>query len=505
MHTHINLYEYQREALNRISIKLEQDGRVLTVMPTGSGKTYTFWAFVNRFLIKNPYAKILFLFNRTELLRQALATGHLFGIHVDVIMQRANFADIYFDLSPDNMKKTHFFSTFFQSNCILGMVESTIKAKQKGKIDNEFDLIVIDEAHIGNFRKVKEFFPDTKILGFTATPVSASKKQPLKDDYNSMIDVVSNRELVELGKLIEPIHITGKFAIDFSKMKRKADGEFDEGEQILKFSMPEVEKAFLTQYEKYSKDRWSLVFCVNINDCEETGKKLGIPFFHSKNSADHKQILADFRSGKIKSIATIGILATGFDFPPISAIFLKRVTSSLPLYLQMIGRGTRICEGKKDAIVVDILNNLSQFGEWGDNRDWKALFEDADYNPKVAPSKSCQNCGAANRTTATECKFCGEPFPKSKKDEVNVEFLGVEIHKKIDFQSCSIQELYEWVEKHEKGNSAEAAEKIFKRCNGDYEKFYTELVEFGKISPKINSPAGWAHIQIKLRQNGGKI
>lgn len=75
----------------------------------------------------------------------------------------------------------------------------------------------------------------------------------------------------------------------------------------------------------------------------------------------------------------MGILTTGFDVPDIEAIILNRATRSLTLYHQMIGRGSRVTESKKEFTVVDMGNNMARFGLWEEKVDWNLVFKNPDY------------------------------------------------------------------------------------------------------------------------------
>jgi len=78
---------------------------------------------------------------------------------------------------------------------------------------------------------------------------------------------------------------------------------------------------------------------------------------------ERKQILKDFKSGKIRVIFNCEVLTTGFDHPALDCIVLARPTKSLNLYNQMIGRGTRIAEGKTKCTIFDITGTVKHLGK----------------------------------------------------------------------------------------------------------------------------------------------
>src|SRR5690606_36427951 len=88
---------------------------------------------------------------------------------------------------------------------------------------------------------------------------------------------------------------------------------------------------------------------------------------HSKQSAEYndKAILA-FKEGSLRAIVNYGKLTTGFNHPGIDAIAMFRPTMSVPLWVQMLGRGTRPADGKKDCLVLDYARNTPRLGPIND-------------------------------------------------------------------------------------------------------------------------------------------
>ena len=516
MNKPIILRPHQVEAINKVAYAFARHKRIFLQMPTGGGKTYTFWGIIERILLQNPHAKVVLAFHRTELLRQALLTGDNFRFGVqtdkiagcDILMQSADFRNL-----PETKHKIHEYHggvLGMRTNVMLCMVEGLVNAKMPNKrgeikMRDEPHYIICDEAHTGNFRKVKEHFPNAKILGVSATPVSASKKMPLSDDFEVLIPTVQNMDLVRMGLLIDPDYITAKFTVEREKLKKDAKGEYDDKSQLaaLKAS-PAAEEALALWYNENAKDKLhTLVFCVNIEHCESTAKLLDIPFFHSKNKNDHAKIMSDFKSGKVKAIATIGILATGFDFPPTSCIILNRATSSLPLYLQMIGRGTRISEGKEFCLVYDPFSNVTEHGQWGADREWQPLFSNKQDKEAAAGAKTCPKCEKILNLNASNCKFCGHIFETAHVDMPSVKFDGfVKVEKFKDVNTMEINELCD-LAKIKDWSATQMATVFFNRATNKFEKTYDpikhreELTIFAKSSPRIKKIYSWVNFQLK--------
>jgi superfamily II DNA or RNA helicase len=123
-----------------------------------------------------------------------------------------------------------------------------------------------------------------------------------------------------------------------------------------------------------------------------------------------------FKNESDAIICNVGVLTTGFDEPSVKTIFLNRATKSLALYLQMIGRGSRLYEGKEVFTIVDLGKNTGRFGFYSEYRDWQTIFTkgtESDGNG-VAPTKECPECGFIQHTRKLNCDGCGFSFEEEK-------------------------------------------------------------------------------------------
>jgi type I site-specific restriction endonuclease len=107
---------------------------------------------------------------------------------------------------------------------------------------------------------------------------------------------------------------------------------------------------------------------------------------HSHNAKERREILDWFRDKPDAVLTSVSILTTGFDEPGVECIILNRATKSLTLYLQMIGRGSRILPDKKEFSIIDLGNNLHRFGLWDEFIDWPAIFEHPEMYLEGIPS-----------------------------------------------------------------------------------------------------------------------
>jgi superfamily II DNA or RNA helicase len=355
--------------------------RVILCLPTGAGKTVIFSDIAAKAAAKGK--RVAILTHRRELLSQA---GRL-------------------------------------NSCDVLMVETLNNAIKRGLDLGQYDLLVIDEAHIGNFRKVLQGF-EGFVIGATATPVS---NPPLKDQYNAIVCPVGIESLIGQGWLATP-RTYAMHPVDTSKLQT-ARGEYTEQSLDDAFNKPKVYEGVVQEFVKGWANSKAIVFCVNIsatiNTAEAFAKELGagrIYAVHSKQSPQERAALIDqFTASKYGILVNCGIATTGFDCPDIEVVVINRATKSVALWLQMVGRASRRTEQKETFTILDFGENVTRLGFWQEPRDWAQLFE----NPKkkgegVAPVKDCPACGFVAYACARVCANCGAEFAPNPKTEAEV-------------------------------------------------------------------------------------
>lgn len=128
------------------------------------------------------------------------------------------------------------------------------------------------------------------------------------------------------------------------------------------------------------------------------------------DGVERKKIIEDYKNGYYRAIVNVGVLTTGFDAPKTDLIGLFLATKSLCLYVQILGRGSRIAPGKKDCKVLDFGGNIERFGPI-DQIQVDYSIEKIKIGSE--PIKICPECGIANPITARFCcndHQCGHRF-----------------------------------------------------------------------------------------------
>jgi type I site-specific restriction endonuclease len=137
----------------------------------------------------------------------------------------------------------------------------------------------------------------------------------------------------------------------------------------------------LKAYQENAAGKKTLIFNNGIDTSlkvYETFNTAGIAIRHLDNKtpdAERKDILRWFKKTKNAVLTSVSILTTGFDEPSVQHVILNRATTSITLYHQMVGRGSRKLPSKKTFTIIDLGNNIQRFGEWQEPVDWTFAFE----------------------------------------------------------------------------------------------------------------------------------
>lgn len=407
----IKLRPYQIESINQLRRGFaNKNQRQVLCLPTGAGKTVVFSEMVRMAADKNTVTIVLT--DRTELFKQTLKSLANVGIAVE-------------EISPQ--KKT----TFMNATIYLAMVE-TIKRRTDVIAFLRPQLIIIDEAHKGNFNRILDLFPDAKVIGATATP----EGKHFFKYYQSIVQNIDIPELVENGFLVDCKAY--QMQDDFSDLEVKA-GEYTDQSLLTHFDKPKLYDGVIDEWRKHADGLKTIVFCVNIKHTINTyysfiDAGISSEYITSKTTKqDRERILSAYKSGAFLVLINCGILTTGYDEPSIQCVVMNRATKSLPLFLQCAGRGSRLFPNKEYFILLDFGMNHDRHGMWNEERNWK-LKPPKDKKESVAPVKECGNseCGCLVAASARICKYCGYTFP-IKESEISSGVM-VEVTPKVPVQ-----------------------------------------------------------------------
>lgn len=317
------------------------------------------------------------------------------------------------------------------------------------------NLILIDEAHLVSpseetmyrslIEGLKSINPHLKIIGFTATPWRLG--QGRITEYGIFTDICFDitgltafNRLIAEGFLAPLIPKKTKMILDVDGVHMRG-GEFIQGELQNAVDKEEITSVALREAMECGYDRrhW-LIFCSGVDHAIHTADMLtmmGIPCgaVHSKmKDAERDQVIADFKSGKLRAVANNNVLTTGFDMPGIDLIIMLRPTASPVLWVQMLGRGTRPFEcaeyKKENCLVLDFAGNTKRLGPIND----PVIPRKKGTKGGEAPVKLCEACGMYNHASVRYCggsphpspEGCGHEFPimtKLKQEASTAELI----------------------------------------------------------------------------------
>ena len=368
----ILLFDYQEDMVRRVQEVFKRHDSVMVQMPTGTGKTHVLAAIVGLFLKKEVWV----VAHRRELVSQIKDT----------------LARFFPDLDSEKIQVTS----------IQWLSRHYREIKEKPS------LIVIDEAHHAlaeTYAEVMNAYPKAKKLGLTATPYRLNGRG-FTDLFDTLLCSWSMERFIAEGRLslydyysIKP-DSADQLLVD-SLRKRGADGDYLQKElnEVMDVR-PSLERLCLT-IKQYVPGRKGIVYAISILHAEhiaefyrENGIK-AVAISSRTPLAERKKLIENFKRTHIQSVSSsnanlsnitnvsddidvlvsVDLFSEGFDCPDVEFIQLARPTLSLAKYMQMVGRGLRVAEGKAYCVILDNVGLFKRFGLPSADRDWQRMFE----------------------------------------------------------------------------------------------------------------------------------
>lgn len=359
------LRDYQESAVNTginfFEKKSEKNG--IEVVPTGGGKSLVIGG-----IASNIKGKTLVLQPSKEILEQNYKKAQKF---------MGGFSMGDYDLG--------IYSASFGMKQVRKITFATIGSViGKKEIFEQFDNIIQDECHFSNAKggMYQEFFEHLgkPVLGLSATPYRLHPPTSFNNSvikfihrtrpriFHDLLHVTQNGTLFERGYL-SPIRYTRE-EFDAAQLSLNSTGaEFTEV-SVKRHGQETDLTGKVIRYVKESAAPHILIFMNSIEEANNVLKRLssiGIDaavLTGETPTAERDKMLAAFTSGVLRILINCGVLTVGFDFPALTCIINARITNSLSLYYQIIGRGIRISPdtGKTHCDYIDLGGNITRFG-----------------------------------------------------------------------------------------------------------------------------------------------
>lgn len=441
---------YQQESKDAIYkyLRCHKTGNPCVVLPTGAGKT-PLLAQLCADAVQKWGVRVCVLAHVKELLEQAADKLASFLPPGDV---RNPTVGMY--SAGLGQKAT-------KNPVIVAGIQSAYKNALKLCDPRPISLIIIDEAHLvpakdaGMYRTfidgIRKANPRVRIVGLTATPYRLDSGMIYGGEDNIFTDMVYEaniKQLILQGFLCPLRSKRGTEHANLDNVTIRG-GEYVAGEMTDAFDgivAKAVEEILLLTKERRS----GLIFCAGVKHAHtvqdlivKSGLSCGVVTGDTPKE-ERSQLLADFKAGRLRYMANVNVLTTGFDAPNVDSVSLLRATLSPGLYYQMIGRGLRVYPDKQDCLVLDYGENVATHGPIDMIRPPKLKGE----GTGDAALKECPSCHEMVFAGFSKCPECGHEFAQETilhnhvaatdgvvsgeitTEEVYVESVGYFIHRK---------------------------------------------------------------------------
>jgi superfamily II DNA or RNA helicase len=349
----IKPFHFQEEILEKLQTEriVHYRFRNLVVAATGTGKTVISGFDFKNFKKEHSNAKLLFVAHRKEILQQAQAT-------FQGILRDNNFGELW----VDGIEPEKYDFVFASVQTLNNRIDSLTLS------ESFYDFIIVDEVHhiaASSYRPILNRFKPKILLGLTATPERMDGEDILKDFCNTIAAEIRLPEALN-RKLLCPFQYFGiTDSIDLSNATWQ-NGRYLPGELTKIYTQNDKrigEIIFnLNKYLRDMGDVRALCFCVTQEHAQFMAEKfilagLKADFLVSSRNELREELRRKFLSKEINYLFVVDIFNEGVDIPDIDTVLFLRPTESLTVFLQQLGRGLRLADGKECLTVLDFVGN----------------------------------------------------------------------------------------------------------------------------------------------------
>lgn len=381
----MQLYDFQKEAIDLTRQAFRNNKRVILSLPTGSGKTVIALHIIKKALEKK--LKVAFICDRLSLLDQTAKFMYQQGLDFGIIQ--------------GNNELTNFGKQF-----------QICSAQTLARRHKDFDFYIIDESHI-MFKHQLELLKNGNgayFLGLTATPFTRG----LGKYWDNLVCPKKTDELIRDGFLSKYI-VYGPSKPDLKGIKISA-GDYNKKDLAKRTDKKKLIGDIVEHWFKLASTRHTIAMGVNVAHAEhiaEEFKKQNIKadVIHCyMNRDDVKNKIDAFRNGDLQILSSVDLISRGFDMPRADCLIAARPTKSLNYYLQYSGRVLRIFAGKENALILDHAGNVERLGFPCDDflmeLDNGSVRGKSEKNKKEAMPKPCPKCHFMKNPSQQECPKC---------------------------------------------------------------------------------------------------
>lgn len=445
----LKLRNYQENLKNKTRMAFLNHKKVIMLAPCGAGKTIISTSIIQDSLKKNK--KVWFIVHRQELKSQAENTFQKFGI--------------------------------ISENIKVYMVQTLVNQIKKELINEMPDMIILDECQHSTsktYLKLFETYPNCCFLGLSATPVRLSG-YPLGNVFETIVKEIEAEDLIKQNFLADYDYYAPKLQVDFSDVKIKTTGDYDNKETEAKLSNSTIYGDIIKYYKQLADNKKTIIYCPTIAYSEKIEKLFNDNGYTAKHfdgctsDNERKEIVEKFRNDEIKILTNVDLIGEGFDVPSCECVILLRPTQSLSLYIQQSTRCLRP-NGDKKSIIIDMVGNCFRHGMPTEKREWSLDVKMKCKNPSGEEAiliRQCSNCFKVYQPKTRICPYCNYEAPKTPREIKQEEKVELEKIKKI--------------------NKLQRKKEIW-QC-----QTFTELIDYAK-EHNYKNPGSWAYCILNARK-----
>lgn len=224
----------------------------------------------------------------------------------------------------------------------------------------EFDIIIIDEAHHAaatSYKKIIDYFKPRLLLGFTATPNRGDNVR-LDDVFEKIIYQKDLKWAIQNKYLTDIECIRVNIGYDISKVARRM-GDYATGELEKAMNTDILNGAIVESYKKYAKGQ-TLIFATSVEHAQNIAKLIEGAVAVTAETKNRGELIEKFTKREIPVLVNCMIFTEGTDIPLVETIIIARPTLNSALYTQMVGRGLRLYPGKEKLKLIDLVGTTGK-------------------------------------------------------------------------------------------------------------------------------------------------
>ena len=351
-HPPLRLRDYQDEAVAMLSADLARNGRALLVLATGLGKTVVGGEIIGRYVRDHPDRDVLVVAHQKELVNQ---------------LERALWRHL-----PKRVP-TQVLTGDDQPTSLAGVTCATVNSALPAVLRGwRPGLVMVDETHhvgeVGQYDQLLGELSDSPQFGVTATPWRGDAYD-IEHRFGAASYKLGIEDGMRRGYLTAVDYRLFVDNIDWDAVRNASEHAYSLKDLNSRLFLPQRDEAIVDALQ----EAWNgtpaprgIVFCQTIEHCEQMQARLrAVPgwaeaaaLHNDLPKREQQQRLLDFRAGRIPILVAVDILNEGVDVPDVNILVFARVTHSRRIFVQQLGRGLRLREGKTKVIALDFVSDI---------------------------------------------------------------------------------------------------------------------------------------------------